>query len=59
MINKNINPKALTNKPYIIVRKYGYEYLLVEGSDRKMSKHPQPQIFGMNNMALKAVRKIK
>lgn len=48
------NPKA-----QIIIRKYGYEYILVEGSSRTGSDHPQPSIFGMRNTALKAVRKIK
>jgi len=46
-------------KGQIIVRKHGYEYVLVEGSDRSCSEHPQPSMFGIRNTALKSVRKIK
>ena len=41
-----------------IIKKYGYEYILVEGTDRSASKIPQPNFMGFTNMALKACRKI-
>lgn len=41
-----------------IIRKYGYEYILVEGSDRSASEIRQPCFMGFPNMALKGCRKI-
>jgi hypothetical protein len=50
---------TIMSPPETIIRKFGYEWILIEGSDRKGTVHPQPCMFGMPNMALKSVRKIK
>lgn len=48
------------SSPETIIRKYGYEWILVEGSDRSSGHQlSQPCFMGFPNMALKAVRKIK
>lgn len=41
-----------------IVKKHGYEYILVEGSDRRFADLPQPCFMGLPGMALKGCRKI-
>jgi len=38
-----------------VIRKYGYEYHLVEAI--RPDDAPQPAVFGMKNYALKSVRK--
>jgi len=43
----------------MVIKKYGYKYILVEGSDRSHSDHSQPCFMGFQNMALKACRKIR
>jgi hypothetical protein len=49
----------IIGRPEKIIRKYGYEYHLVEGDDRKGSRHPAPCAFGFAGYALKSVKKIK
>lgn len=39
--------------------KRGYEYTIIEGGDRTMSKHPEPCIFGRQNWALKSCKKLQ
>lgn len=43
--------------PETIIRKYGYEYHLVEAI--RCDGTPQPNMFGLTNFALKSVNKIK
>jgi hypothetical protein len=50
--------KTRVKDPETIIRKYGYEYHLVE-RDRELSGVLNPQIFGMKGFALKSVKKIK
>lgn len=56
---KKRKKKKKVSKPETIVQKYGYEYILVESGDRNTFYIPPPRMFGMEGMALKAVRKIK
>lgn len=56
---KKHGKKGTMKKPETIIQKNGYEYILVEGSDRKSFRLPEPCAFGMPGMALKGVRKIK
>ena len=44
-------------KPVTIVKKYGYEYHLVEAV--RTPDVPEPSFLGMKGYALKAVKKIK
>jgi len=52
----------MTNKvmkePETIIRKYGYEYHLVEVFGRENSKIPGPCFMGMKGLALKSCNKI-
>lgn len=41
-----------------IIRKYGYEYVLVEVDRRAIYDIPQPCFMGFPNMALQSCRKI-
>ena len=45
-------------KPIFIVKKYGYEYYLVEGDSRSGTRHAQPCFMGHENYALKGCKKI-
>jgi hypothetical protein len=47
------------NRPENIIRKYGYEYHLVESPDRGNYKLPNACAFGLNGWALKSVNKMK
>ena len=51
--------KGEMKNPETIIRKYGYEYILVESKDRTNHRIPSPCMFGMEGMALKGCRKIK
>jgi len=42
----------------MVIRKYGYEYTLVEGTDRG-GAHPAPCAFGKQGWALKSCKKIE
>lgn len=46
-------------KPETIVRKYGYEYHLVEVIDRDKTGVREPSFMGMRGFALRSVNKIK
>jgi hypothetical protein len=47
--------KKKVMKMETVIRKYGYEYHLVEAI--RPDDAPQPAVFGMKNYALKSVRK--
>jgi len=60
MIKKGQETKKGTmNHLETIVKSYGYEYHLVECIRSEEWKLPQPCMFGMKNMALSKVVKIK
>jgi hypothetical protein len=46
-------------RPEKIIKKYGYEYHLVESPDRDSFKLPNACAFGLNGFALKSCNKIK
>jgi hypothetical protein len=46
-------------RPEKIIKMYGYEYHLVESSDRDSFKLPNACAFGFSGWALKSVNKIK
>ena len=50
--------KELTMRTEMVVKKFGYEYILVESMDRPGNMQ-MPCMFGMKGYALKSVRKIK
>jgi len=47
----------MKSKPVTIIKKYGYEYHLVESPLREGWR--EPAFMGLKGMALKAVKKIK
>ena len=49
--------KKGTMKPETIIKKYGYEYHLVETV--RLPEVPEPAFMGIKGMALKSVKKIK
>jgi hypothetical protein len=51
--------ESIIGKPEKIIRKYGYEYHLVESDDRDSYKLPNACAFGYVGWALKSVNKIK
>ena len=48
----------IVGKPEKIIRKYGYEYHLVESGDRGSYKLPNACALGFSGYALKSVKKI-
>jgi hypothetical protein len=48
----------IIGKPEKIIRKYGYEYHLVESDDRGSYAIPTAKAFGFLGYALKSVKKI-
>jgi hypothetical protein len=51
--------KTKAKDPETIIRKYGYEYHLVNVDRARGLGVPDPAVFGMRGFALKSVNKIK
>ena len=47
---------TLRKRKQIILKLFGYDYILIEGQDR-CGKYPQPCFWGLENYCLKAIKK--